>query len=102
MEYTRTQKAHIQRQRTAMESVAGTDHGRILLRGLIDTAGVFEAPQSSDPIELAYQAGRRSMGLTVIHALNEIDPQLYARMVRDAANETTKARGQEPKQDDAD
>lgn len=96
MEYSRRQTQALKLQRNALERVASTDDGRVVLRMILDMSGVYEPRTSRDPVDLAHNEGRRAVGLGVIAALNEIDPQLFAALVRDTANDMTRAKvGQE-------
>lgn len=60
--------------------------GREFLWGLIDGCGVHSASMSAEWSDTAYMEGRRSVGLSLLRQAQDLAPELYAQMVREAAD----------------
>lgn len=56
---------------------------RVLFR-VLDQAGVFADPYVNDPMELAYRSGRRSVGLYLLGAIDDVDEHAVMAMRADA------------------
>lgn len=78
----------IDRAKYALAGIARTTEGRFFLRTLLDLCGLY-AP--SDLTNLPYEAGKRAVALSLIAALNEIDPRLFALIASEAADDATRA-----------
>lgn len=81
------QKEQLTRQRELddLKAVCANPAGRRFVFQQLQESGVFAlAFDPANPQMNAFYEGRRSMGVTLLANLNELDPMLYPQMVKDA------------------
>lgn len=66
--------------REAIEDVMSRQSGRIFLGWLLDATGVFGDPAENESLEKF--VGRRSVGIMLLSACNEIDPTIYLKTIK--------------------
>ena len=70
-----------------MENVMKTVEGRKFMLNLLHYCGVSESMFDKDPIQHAYNAGKRSAGLHLEEELKEASPYYYLKMIEEDINE---------------
>lgn len=81
------QKEQLTRQRELddLKAVCANPAGRRFVFQQLQESGVFGLVfDAANPQMNAFYEGRRSMGVTLLANLNEVDPMLYPQMVKDA------------------
>lgn len=81
------QKEQLTRQRELddLKAVCATPAGRRFVFQQLQESGVFALVFDPANAQMnAFYEGRRSMGVTLLANLNELDPMLYPQMVKDA------------------
>ena len=75
---------------------------RVFVRWILEQSGMYETSFTGNS-ETFYKEGRRSMGLEIVAALNEIDPLEIVRLMKDGADDIVKLRNKDRKEakDDA-
>lgn len=89
---SRSQRTQRKRLHEALERSLRSDDGKLLLRWVIDLAGIY----SDAPFE------RRSVGLDIIAELNEVEPHGYVLLMKEGADELLRMRAAKPEEDDED
>jgi hypothetical protein len=64
------------------EFLLSSINGRRFLWGLLELCGVFSAGMSGDNYTYFY-AGQRSIGTTILKDIMEIDPDAFAKMMKE-------------------
>jgi hypothetical protein len=67
----------------AMGFVMGTPAGRKLMWWLLDDAGIYKSTFTGNSTTF-YNEGMRNMGLKILHRINDICPDQYPVMVKEA------------------
>lgn len=98
---SRSQTKALKAQRDALE--LAMEHGptRRFMRSLLDACGVF-APNTSVGPEGVFLEGQRSVGLSIMAEMNEIDPHMLPKLLQDGANELIRSRVDTRKQETMD
>lgn len=63
-----------------LKALMGEIGGRTFAWRLLEQCGVYRSSFSSDPLLMAFDEGRRSIGLWLIAELAAVDPSLFALM----------------------
>lgn len=80
------QAARLQRQRQLddLKAVASTFQGRRFLKRILDETAMFGLYFDGANLGMnAFYEGRRSLGVVLFNDLNEVDPLLYAKLVKE-------------------
>lgn len=94
-ELTRSQKKALNEQRNDLRQALEHGPTRRFLRRLFDDCGLFAPNFEGD----RFQEGCRSVALGVVREINEIDVQQFPRLMQEGANEVTRSRVAERKQE---
>jgi hypothetical protein len=79
-----------QRQETVdLRDVSNTPAGERLCERLISDFGLFRTSFSTDPLQMAYDEGRRNAGLKFLALLTEANPPIAARILTRALTPET-------------
>lgn len=75
----------------SLRAVVNTAEGRVVLRWLLEEAGLLAASfapgQGLGPTDIAWREGRRSFGLALMQNLTALDPRFFAVLMAEAAEE---------------
>ena len=80
--------------------IISTPEGRRFLWKIISEAGVFRTSFSLDENQMAYQEGRRSIGLNILYDLLDASPSTYMQMQNEYASEMKREENEEKKRQD--
>ena len=70
-----------------LRKVLATVEGQRLLWGLLEDCRVYSHGFSTDPLLMAFESGKRSIGIGLIQRVMAIDPGLYDRARMEAKRE---------------
>lgn len=66
------EKQCLEKDKKALATVLATEEGRWLLERLLETTGYISADYSPDPSKMAYNAGRRSIGVEIYNKIIQL------------------------------
>ena len=66
-----------------IENILKTENGRKFMSNLLHYCGVSETMFDKDPVQHAYNAGKRSAGLHLERELKEASPHYYIKMIEE-------------------
>lgn len=64
-----------------LKKLMETGDGRAWMWDLLSSCGVFHSSFASDGLVMAFNEGRRDIGLRLVAEINRMVPELYGRMV---------------------
>ncbi len=70
-----------------IENTMKTEEGRKFMMNLLHYCGVSETMFDKDPVQHAYNAGTRSVGVHLQRELKEVSPHYYLKMIEEDINE---------------
>ena len=70
-------------ERVEINGIMQKEGGRNVIRRYLEMCGVFSDPFTSDPIQHAYDAGRRAAGLSLANMIQDNCPELYAKLLKE-------------------
>ncbi len=87
-----TEKWRAERDQLDLHTILDTLTGRRFLWRLLCEAGCFRSIHAATEFDRGVQEGKRRMGLEVMNAIMQLNPDLYHRMAKEAhdLNEATK------------
>lgn len=92
---SRSQTKALKEQRRDLEQALEHGPTRRFLRRLFDDCGLFAPNFDGD----RYQEGCRSVALGIVREINEIDVNQFPRLMQEGANEATRTRVEQRKQE---
>ena len=73
--------------KSGLRKLMSDPEGRMWVWDLLILTGFSRASFSTDPLAMAFNEGRRNIGLQVIGEINRISPELYVRMALENENQ---------------
>jgi len=65
----------------SLRDVMGTPSGRLVVEALLTRVGVWKSTFNRDPMTMAYDEGRRSVGVELLKELDALGSALYDQLV---------------------
>lgn len=71
------------RRESALREVLGTQAGRDFFWDVLERAGLHSGSFSTEPLEMAFNEGRRAVALDVAAEAQRVCPELYMRSLKE-------------------
>lgn len=83
----RKKKVELERDRRDedIRVAVATYQGRSLLWSQLEQAGIYHTTFNADAMIMAFNEGMRQIGLLLLQRIDEVDPNAYAKMRREAS-----------------
>lgn len=72
-----------EQQLVELKAILDTRFGRDLLWRMLERCSVFKTTFSSEPLTMAFNEGKRQIGLWLLKEINEAQPKAYSLMTQE-------------------